>query len=59
MHGTLYVILLLGKSNNIQLEIYSMMNDEPHGLCRINEVIDHILQNIDVLIKILGYEDKH
>lgn len=53
------MILLLGKSNNIQLEIYSMMNDEPHGLCRINEVIDHILQNIDVLIKILGYEDKH
>lgn len=30
---------------------------EPHGLCHISEVLDHILSNIDLLMKL--YEDKH
>lgn len=32
------------------------MNNEPHGLCHISIVIDHILSNIDLLIRM--YETK-
>lgn len=31
--------------------------NEPHGLCHISEVLDNILSNIDLLMKV--YEDKH
>ena len=31
--------------------------NEPHGLCHISEVLDHILSNIDLLMNF--YEDKH
>lgn len=32
------------------------MLEEPHGLCHISIVIDHILSNIDLLIRM--YETK-
>ena len=32
------------------------MNGEPHGLCHISIVIDHILSNIDLLVRM--YETK-
>ena len=32
------------------------MNNEPQGLCHISIVIDHILSNIDLLIRM--YETK-
>lgn len=32
------------------------MNNEPHGLCHISIVIDHILSNIDLLVRM--YENK-
>lgn len=33
------------------------MNNEPHGLCHISIVIDHILSNIDLLVRM--YETKN
>jgi hypothetical protein len=32
------------------------MNGEPHGLCHISVVIDHLLANIDILLR--KYENK-
>ena len=31
--------------------------NEPHGLCHISEVIEHILLNIDILLNL--YENKN
>ena len=45
----------MGKEN--MQEALSGNTLEPHGLCHISEVLDHILSNIDLLMKV--YEDKH
>lgn len=45
----------MGKEN--MQEALSGNTLEPNGLCHISKVLDHILSNIDLLMKL--YEDKH